>query len=494
MFKQHIQMMEEKEIVVPDFDSNLNWFNSERLSFDKNLKGKIVVLDFWTYCCINCIHVLPDLKFLEEKYKDTPVVFIGVHSAKFDNEKDSENIKDAILRYEISHPVVNDPEMHLWTRLGVTSWPTFAVISPRGHIIYATSGEGKREILDTFIHSALQYYQSELNETPIAIKLEKKVKSTLSYPGKLAIDSINKRLFISDSNHHRIVITDLDGKIGDTISSSYPGLQDGDYQNCRFNRLQGLLYHQDLLFVADSENNALRCVDLKKKQVKTITEGLNTPWDLCLGDLCLGSDESIYIAMAGTHQIWKYDLKSNQASVFSGTGAEMNLNHRNKNSAAWAQPSGITASQNALYIADSESSSIRVIDLNSNATDTLVGGDSNHPQNLFHFGDQDGQAPHALLQHPLGVLWLENEKKVIVADTYNHRIKALDPLTKTIETWAGNGKPGFKDGQGIDAQFREPSGFALSPDQNTLYIADTNNHCIRLLNIKTKEVTTLNVN
>ena len=118
---------------APDgiLDGGKEWLNTTGPIGLKDLRGKIVVIDFWTYCCINCMHVLPDLKYLEQKYPNELVV-IGVHSAKFTNEKESNNIRQAIMRHEIEHPVVNDAEMTIWGKFGVRSWPTLAIIDPEG--------------------------------------------------------------------------------------------------------------------------------------------------------------------------------------------------------------------------------------------------------------------------------------------------------------------------------------------------------------------------
>ncbi|KAL2536921.1 haloacid dehalogenase-like hydrolase family protein [Forsythia ovata] len=202
---------------VPEFPK-LDWLNTAPLQLRRDLKGKVVLLDFWTYCCINCMHVLPDLEFLERKYKDMPFVVIGVHSAKFDNEKDLEAIRNAVLRYGISHPVVNDGDMYLWRALGVNSWPTFAIVGPNGKLIAQVSGEGRRKDLDDLIEAALLFYGRKklLDSRPIPFRLEKEkdvrlLTSPLKFPGKLEVDILNNRLFISDSNHNRIVVTDLDG-------------------------------------------------------------------------------------------------------------------------------------------------------------------------------------------------------------------------------------------------------------------------------------------
>ncbi|CAN0914071.1 Protein SUPPRESSOR OF QUENCHING 1, chloroplastic [Linum grandiflorum] len=497
---------------VPEFPSKLDWLNTAPLQFRRDLKGKVVLLDFWTYCCINCMHVLPDLEFLERKYKDMPFTVVGVHSAKFDNEKDLEAIKNAVLRYNISHPVVNDGEMYMWRELGINSWPTFAIVGPTGKLIAQVSGEGHRQDADDLIEAALLYYGKKkiLDSTPIPLNLEKDrdqrlYNSPLKFPGKLAIDVLNNRLFISDSNHNRIVVTDLDGNfISQVGSTGEEGLRDGSFDNATFNRPQGLAYNpkKNILYVADTENHALREINLVDDTVRTLagngTKGsdyqgggkgtdqaslLNSPWDVCYEPI----NEKVYIAMAGQHQIWEYNTADGVTKVFSGDGYERNLNGSNSKSTSFAQPSGISFSPDLkeAYIADSESSSVRALDLKTGGSRLLVGGDPIFPENLFKFGDRDGVGSEVLLQHPLGVICAA-DGQIYIADSYNHKIKKLDPTTRRVTTIAGTGKAGFKDGIAVDAQLSEPSGI-IEVERGRLIIADTNNSVIRCLDLNKEE-------
>ncbi|KAJ8752307.1 hypothetical protein K2173_003943 [Erythroxylum novogranatense] len=496
--------------IVPEFPSKLDWLNTAPLQFNRELRGKVVLLDFWTYCCINCLHVLPDLEFLEKKYKDMPFTVVGVHSAKFDNEKDLEAIRNAVLRYNISHPVVNDGDMFLWRKLGISSWPTFAIVGPNGKLLAEVSGEGHRQDLDDLVEAAILYYGGKklLDTTPIPLRLEKDndprlVTSPLKFPGKLAIDALNDRLFISDSNHNRIVVTDLDGNfILQVGSSGEEGLRDGSFDDAMFNRPQGLAYNakKNLLYVADTENHALREVDFVNKIVQTIagngTKGsdyegggkgsdqlLNSPWDVCYEPF----QERVYIAMAGQHQIWEHNTQDGITRAFSGDGYERNLNGSSSTSTSFAQPSGISLSldMKEAYIADSESSSIRALDLKAGGTRLIAGGDPMFPDNLFKFGDNDGTGSEVLLQHPLGLLCAK-DGQIYIADSYNHKIKKLDPATKRVTTIAGTGKAGFKDGSALTAQLSEPSGI-IEGGNGRLIIADTNNNIIRYLDLNKEE-------
>src|SRR5437870_11806110 len=159
-------------VSAPELDGAVAWLNTAGPIRLRDLRGKIVLLDFWTLCCINCIHTLPDLARLEKKYPKELVV-IGVHSAKFDNEKNSESIRKAILRYEISHPVVNDARMAIWRNYAVRSWPTLVLIDPEGYYLGRVSGEGNYQLLDEVIGKLVQIHRAKktLNEQPLHFDL-----------------------------------------------------------------------------------------------------------------------------------------------------------------------------------------------------------------------------------------------------------------------------------------------------------------------------------
>jgi thiol-disulfide isomerase/thioredoxin len=483
---------EKVRVRAPELTGGRGWLNTDKPLTLAALKGKVVLLDFWTYGCINCIHIIPDLKRLEQKYASQLVV-IGVHSAKFENEKDTENIRRIILRYEIEHPVYNDAEFKVWQSYGVRAWPTQVLIDPAGYVIGAVSGEGNYELIDQVIAKAVAEFRKrgELNEEPLKLVLERvKVGDLpLAFPGKvLAKDD---RLFIADSNHNRLVVTKLDGTLLETVGTGAAGAADGAFAKASFYRPQGMALDGDNLYVADTENHLLRRVDLKSKTVETVagtgqqsreyfregparTIALSSPWDLQL------VDRQLYITMAGTHQIWKLDLDKQEVSTFAGSGREAREDGALRE-AGFAQPSGITSDGKKLYIADSESNIIRSIDIARGQVETIVGGD------LFDFGDVDGSGDDVRLQHPLGVVAFEN--KILIADTYNHKLKELDPKTRTVKTFLGTGKPGQSDGD--VPSFYEPGGLTIANE--TLYIADTNNHAVRTVDLKTKKTSTLNI-
>jgi thiol-disulfide isomerase/thioredoxin len=490
------QSMYEGKVNAPEFPAGLEWLNTERPLSLKGLRGKVVLLDFWTYCCINCMHIIPDLKRLEEKYAEELVV-IGVHSAKFSTEKETDNIRQAILRYEIEHPVVNDRDFRVWNAYGVRAWPTLVLIDPAGKVVGVRSGEGIFEPFDMAIAEVVRTFEAggELDRTPLDLTLEReKAPATLlRFPGKVLADDESGRLFISDSNHNRIVVVSLeDYSVQEVIGSGEAGLKDGEYGEAAFNHPQGLALRGDSLYVADTENHAVRAVELAEKRVDTIAgtgvqgwfggQGgpglrtqLNSPWDL------VAQDGSLFIAMAGSHQIWRLDLATGRVEPHSGSGREDRVDGPLKQ-AALAQPSGISSNGRKLFFADSEVSSIRSADIDPGGrVETIVG------EALFEFGDVDGQGGAVRLQHPLGLIC--HEGLLYVADTYNNKIKIVDPVGKSSHTFLGSGREGMADGRGDEATFDEPGGLSIAGDK--LYIADTNNHLIRVADLLNGDVRTL---
>jgi len=507
---------------VPDFSKGIKWLNSAPLT-KAELKGKFVLLDFWTYCCINCMHILPELKKLEKQFPNNLVV-IGVHSAKFQTERDTDNIRNAVMRYEIEHPVINDADHSIWRAWEVNSWPTIILIDPEGMAVWGKPGEFKAAQVEQIISGALPYYRQQklLDEKPLKIPLEaaKETDTPLRFPGKILADEKGNRLFISDTNHNRIVITDLNGKFLEAIGSGDIGRGDGDFQSATFNHPQGCALTGETLYVADNENHMLRKVDLTAKTVKTIagtgeqagnpfpgyvpgappvrkrwvgppsSTQLTSPWALYV------HDKDLYIAMAGSHQIWKMPLDESEIGPYAGNaledivdGALMPREPFSGGSSSLAQPSGLSSDGTWLFVADSEGSSVRIVPFKKGTLEvgTVVGSDHlARGQRLFAFGDKDGTRAETKLQHCLDVDYLDG--KIYVADTYNNKIKVVNAKTGDTKTLAGTGKPGKSD---TGPEFHEPEGLAHA--KGKLYVADTNNHLIRTIDLATGKVSTLTI-
>jgi thiol-disulfide isomerase/thioredoxin len=477
---------------APELEGGVGWFNTEKpITLAGDLKGKIVLLDFWTFCCINCMHVIPDLIRLEKKYPKELVV-IGVHSAKFENEKDSDAILQAILRYDIEHPVVNDANFKIWNKYGARGWPHFTLIDPEGNIVGHASGEGQYEVFVNAIDATIKKFDAKINRTELKLGLERnKIKpGALAFPGKVLATA--DKLFIADTKHHRVLVVDHAGKVLDAIGGKEEGNKDGDYASARFDEPQGMALKDTTLYVCDRQNHTVRAVDLNAKTVKTIAgtgkqlshgkggpalqTGLNSPWDLAL------DGDRLFVAMAGNHQIWVLNLANNLIAPYSGTGKEF-IDDGPHAKSSFSQPSGLSLKDGKLYVADSEVSAVREVDVDpAGSVRTIVG------TGLFDFGDKDGAGkPNVLLQHCIGLGW--HKGVLYVADSYNHKIKTLDPKTATVKTFLGDGKKGLADG--AKPRFHEPNG--LSGWEDKLFIADTNNHAIRVVDLKTGAVSTLPV-
>ena len=451
------------------------------------------------------MHVFPQLRKMEEKYADELVV-IGVHSAKFPNEKYADNVLLAAQRYELKHPIVNDAEFQVWRQYACRAWPTLMFVDPEGKVIGKHEGELPYEAFDDLLGRIIAEFdeQGMIDRRSLGLKPEAVEESALAFPGKVLADGPGNRLFIADTNHNRIVIADLDGQVKAVVGSGAEDFADGDYASAAFNHPQGMELLGDILYVADTENHAIRRVNLAAGTVDTIAGtgeqghdrraqgparqiALSSPWDLA------HHDGILYIAMAGIHQLWRLSLSDGTVCPHAGTGGE-NIDNGPLATATLAQPSGIVVGTDrqgdaALYFADSETSSIRSagIDPVTGRVATLVGID------LFAFGDRDGVEHHVRLQHPIGIEWREGE--LFIADTYNHKIKKVLPLTRSVQTILGSGAVGLHDGAGKLATFSEPSGlsFAVFDDgrEPLLYIADTNSHAIRVADLQADEVRTL---
>ncbi|MCH7656059.1 MAG: redoxin domain-containing protein [Chloroflexi bacterium] len=482
---------------APDFPPGAEWLNTPRPLSIREFAGKLLVLDFWTYCCINCMHTIPVLGRLERDHPEELAV-VGVHSAKFDEERSTENIRQAIMRYGVRHPVVNDAGMDLWRAYAVHAWPTVMFVDPEGKVIGKIEGELTYERGTSLIAAMLTEFRAAgvLKPSSAAAWVPEEPRaSVLSYPGKVLADIEGERLFIADSGHHRVLVTDLAGTIQTVIGTGEAGLADGMLEGAQFNRPQGMARFGEALYVADTGNHAIRVIDLEAATVETIAgtgtpgerhvEGgaalevdLRSPWDLAL------AGRRLHIAMAGSHQIWTLDLDGRVVQATVGTGAESIVDGPPEE-ALLAQPSGIAVDEEGvLYFVDAETSSVRSADLTTaHHVSTLVG------TGLFDFGDVDGDGASARLQHPLGIDLQDGV--VYVADTYNSKIKRLSTGTRAVETVAGSGERALRDGALATAAFYEPGGLSIAGDR--IYVADTNNHALRLIDLAQGQVTTLDV-
>ncbi|MCC9155455.1 redoxin domain-containing protein [Streptomyces parvulus] len=435
-------MVKHARVRAPQLVGRGGWINTgdQELSLAA-LRGRIVILDFWTFCCVNCLHALDELHELEERHRDT-VVIVGVHSPKFTHEAEHRAVLDAVERYGVGHPVLDDPERVTWKQYAVRAWPTLAVIDPEGYVVAQYAGEGHAPAIQRLVEELEVQHEAKgtLRRGDAPYVPPRPEPTALRFPGK-GVLLPSGTFLVSDTTRHQLVELAADGESPvRRIGSGRRGFTDGPAGSAEFSEPQGLALLADgSVVVADTVNHALRRYEPATGDVTTLagtgrqgrpggpTRGaaravdLSSPWDVALWN------GRVWIAMAGVHQLWAYDPRDGSVTVTAGTGNEGLVDGPGPE--AWfAQPSGLSATEDRLWVADSETSALRWVDLGGTVR-TAVG------TGLFDFGYRDGPAARALLQHPLGVTALP-DGSVAVADTYNHALRRYEPPTGEVSTLA----------------------------------------------------------
>ena len=436
------------------------WFGTANRAISiSDFKGRFLLLDFWTLCCVNCHHVLAELRPIEEKFKEVLTV-VGVHSPKFEHEKLPESVAAAIDRHEIHHPVLNDPNMTTWQAYGVRAWPTLVLVDPNGEITATFSGEGHAHAIEALLDKLVPEFEAtgELTRGAGLYKAPAPSSLALKQPGKIVAVPSNYQqllggaeLLVSNSGAHNLVGLSAANLTEPTITigQGIRGSEDGSFESASFAEPYGAVFvDAELagqvgahLLVADTANHLIRAINLETKTVFTIagtgeqwmqadsTSGpalevnISTPWDIEL------LDGHLLIAMAGEHRIWKYDLHNKSLDIFAGTTNE-GLVDGDFAQAWFAQPSALVQSKitsGKVWIIDAETSALRAAE--GGKISSQIG------KGLFDFGHVDGPAGQALLQHPLGVLELP-DGNLLIADTYNRAIRKYSPATNQVTTIA----------------------------------------------------------
>ncbi|MEV6120347.1 NHL domain-containing thioredoxin family protein [Streptomyces sp. NPDC052077] len=449
-------MASRARVRAPELTGGGGWINTGGRDLDlAALRGRIVVLDFWTFCCVNCLHVLDELRELEERHRDT-VVIVGVHSPKFVHEAEHRAVVDAVERYGVEHPVLDDPELATWKQYAVRAWPTLVVIDPEGYVVAQHAGEGHAHAIERLVAELEEEHAAKgtLRRGDGPYVAPEPQPTTLRFPGRaLLLPSGN--FLVSDTTRHQVVELAEDGEsVVRRIGGGERGFADGTADTASFNEPQGLALLEDgSVVVADTVNHALRRYDPATGEVTTLAGtgrqwmqgepssgparevSLSSPWDVAWWR------GRVWIAMAGVHQLWAYDPAGDTVAVTAGTTNEGLVD--GPGAEAWfAQPSGLAATPERLWVADSETSALRWVEPDGTVR-TAVG------TGLFDFGHRDGAAGQALFQHPLGVTALP-DGSVAVSDTYNHALRRYDPATGEVTTLA--------------TDLREPSGAVLAGD------------------------------
>jgi DNA-binding beta-propeller fold protein YncE/peroxiredoxin len=469
---------------APEFPAGLEWFNVKEPVRLADQAGRVVLIDFGTFSSIHCQHVLQDIQRLCARFRNELVV-ITVHSPKFTAEKKRSHVLKAINRLNINHPVVHDPDLKLWKIYGAKFWPTQVLVDTEGCILGAMTGDGKKSQLQLIIQYQLNRNsgRSESRAPSLPVHPAREAPSVLSFPGRVAVTP--NRLYIADSGHNRILVVSSAGQVLRQYGSEGPGFIDGHGSAAAFDNPQGMVLVDDFLYVADTGNHAIRRIHTRTNEVVTIagtgkagttaavdipgtplTVSMSSPTDVVF------RNGKLYIAMTGSHQIWRLSLIANTIEVFSGSGYE-DLQDGPPGSAAFSQPTGLALLQNRLYCVDAGASAVRDIDIDTGLVKTLVG------EGLFDFGDSDGAGAAARLQYPMDIAADPVHQMLWVSDTYNNKIRRVGLSSRYVSSTM------------CDRRLDEPGGLAFH--QDTLYIANTNAHEILSLNPNSGHAEVLNI-
>ncbi|HET6209991.1 MAG TPA: thioredoxin-like domain-containing protein [Jatrophihabitans sp.] len=425
---------------APEFPAG-SWFNTAEPLSLKALRGKLVLLDFWTFCCANCLHVIDELRELEAGYPDE-LVIIGVHSPKFDHEKSDRAVEAATARYGVAHPVFNDPDLQLWQQYAVRAWPTLVLIDPDGYVVAQAAGEGQASGLRLLIDQLIDRHRDSLRRGDHPYRPPVPQPAALRFPAKAVRTEAG--LLVADAGHHQLVLTALDGEtVLRRIGSGERGRQDEPIASfAEPNGLALVPAELDLDFdvlVADTGNHLLRGIRLADGTVRRTVDlagglaGTRTvtgpvpdvlsPWDVAWWP-AIGQ---FVVAAAGVHLLLGWDPRADRVSILAGTTVE-GLRDGPAGEGWLAQPSGLAVDGDRVWFVDSETSALRYLTA-AGELHTVVG------EGLFDFGHVDGPAATARLQHPLGVALL-TDGSVAIADTYNSSIRRYDPVTDELATLA----------------------------------------------------------
>ncbi len=380
-------------VAAPALPPALEWINTDQPPSLEALRGRIVLVNFWTFDCVNCINQLPDLRSVENKYHDGLSV-IGVHAPKYDYQRQANSVLKAVNRHHIRHPVASDPGYLLWQAYGIQSWPTLAVIDAQGQLAALLPGEGRRQEADALIGQLLDEAAAKDLRVYESGASTREPQMPLSFPTKLL--ATDNHLWIADTAHNRLLECDHEGRVQRQFGSGNPGYWDGRNQDSGFTDPQGMTIVKDALYVADTGNHAVRRIRLLNGDVETVAGtgvlghelpsehseptkvAMSAPADVA------GLGDKVYIALSGQHQIWQLDVNKNRLSVFAGSG-QLGVADGDGVAATFAQPSALSVIGQQLVVADAAGSAIRLVRLLDNRVSTLIGA------GLYDFGDVAGK-------------------------------------------------------------------------------------------------------
>lgn len=466
-------------MLAPELNEHLHWLNSDPQSL-AGQRGQILALVFWNASSVYSQNMIDELARIKARHP-VGLSMLGIHLPKFDAEIDDRVVLKALNRQRVNFPVANDRNWITWQHFGITRWPSVALIDSEGVVRDIVSGDDNADVLEKKIAELIEEASSShsLVEHPFRPKNPEE-KTALSFPSGLAVTDTH--LYISDTAHHRVLECTHQGRILREFGTGHPDLNDGPANEAAFNSPRGLCLIREALYVADTGNHALRRVDLISGEVVTLLgsgkpgqakEGvskhssensLNMPWGLS------GSNDKLYLALAGSNQIWEYELGNARMRFIAGTG-DLGIADGPGRNALFAQPTNVALVQQSLYVLDSATSSVRAIQLQQGMVQTLVG------QGLYEFGDHDGERREARMQYPLAFALDPNSPVLWIADTYNGSLRKLR---------LGGG--GMTTPQ-LPHSLNQPS--ALAVGAGALWIADAGAHEVLCYDLNTELVARL---
>jgi thiol-disulfide isomerase/thioredoxin len=420
---------------APELRGSGGWINTDGPLTLAGLRGRIVVLDFWTFCCINCIRVLEELRPIEARFA-AELVVVGVHSPKFPHEADHAALRRAVARHHITHPVLDDPDLETWEQYGIKGWPTVVVIDPEGYVVGGISGEGAGPVVERAVVELIAEHTAKRTldvGAPVAVASDVATTGPLAFPGKVASDG-GDRLAIADTGNDRVLVTDLEGRVERIVAG--------------LDAPQGVAFDgEELLVVCDTGADRVITIDLVTGDQVVVADRMASPWDVTVE----GPGRYV-VAEAGRHRLWR--VVDGQATIAAGTGEE-SIEDGPAAGALLAQPSGVAVIGGGVAFVDAETSALRVLTEDDRVV-TLVG------QGLFDWGRADGTTQVARMQHPLGAAAVPGTDVIWVADTFNCLLRVWEGRHEMLRALSV---------EGLD----EPGGLDVLPD-GRLVVADTNNH------------------
>lgn len=498
-----------RRVRAPELPASAPWCGVRRpLAFDTDLEGHVTLFHFFTPSRAACWPTLEIVAFVERKYRDSGLAILGVLAPRLPHEATLEGARAASLRFGVEHAVVVDVDGSLQRGFAVAELPTLALVSAEGVVLASFSGSREdrslRAAIDAACEAALEFEREHGRLAPRDLPLRRErfrqLPRELSYPARVAVDPVSRRVFLSDANHDRVLELKDDGAFVRAFGSGTPGFRDGTGTEARFFRPQGLAIANATLFVADAGNHAIRRVDLGTGEVTTIagtgTRGFarlasNDPRSVALDsplDVVIDPGSGmLLVALAGSNSIARLDPAGALFEPFAGDGAALRRDGPTTH-ASFAQPSGLALADGTLFVAESGSSSIRAIDLGARTVRTIAGG-SPEPRDLDWAGDHDGRGFGRRFRLPLAIA--VHGAALIVADAGANRIRRVDPANGEVTTLTGLGLVGHEDGPDEDARFFEPSGVAAGGSR--IWIADSANHALRFLDLGAGAVGTLSL-